>query len=86
MSLRKTDLRARYSAFAAAGLWYSSFAMSTVLLRTYPSPQRNSMGLRRAFRGAKRRNMPTIVSGENVRRLEASARLSECVSTRDPSG
>ena len=36
--------------------------------------------------GAKRRNMPSIVRPENVRRLGESARLSECVSTRDPSG
>jgi len=42
--------------------------------------------LRRMFRGAKRGNMPTIVRGENVRRLRASARLSECGSIRDPSG
>jgi len=42
--------------------------------------------LGRASRGAKRRNMPTIVRGENVRRLGDSARLSACASTPDPSG
>src|SRR5688572_11249889 len=41
---------------------------------------------RRISRAAKRRNMPTIVRGENVRRLRESARLSEGVSPRDPSG
>ena len=39
MSLRKTGLVGRYSASAAASLTYASFAMTTVLLRTYPAPQ-----------------------------------------------
>ena len=39
MSLRKTDSIVSYSASAAIGLTYSSFAMSTVVLRTYPPPQ-----------------------------------------------
>jgi hypothetical protein len=34
MSLRKTGLPGSYSASAAAGLAYASFAMTTVLLRT----------------------------------------------------
>ena len=35
MSLRKTELFGSYSAIADDDRWYASFALSTVLLRTY---------------------------------------------------
>src|SRR5687767_10238704 len=61
------------------------------LLRAYLAPQRRNrwrevVTLRRMSRAAKRRNMPTNVRRENVRRPGGSARLSEGVSPRDPSG
>ena len=39
-SLRTTGLTGRYSASAVEGLAYASFAMTTVLLRTYRAPRR----------------------------------------------